>query len=384
MKNYLLGAVILFCSASCNVASAQTWTRTSAPTNAWTAVAASADGTRLVAVGNRFIYTSTNYGLTWISNSAPITSWLSVASSADGTKLASVANSVYTNSGTVWTLAFTPGSPGNQQAAGAIASSADGTKLVIADYLLFTPSIYTSTNAGATWLNVISSPSPPWDAVASSADGNYLLAARANNISSSIYTSTNAGTSWVSNNVSSVPFIWTSLASSANGSVLLAAAAPLFLVSTNAGTNWTYAGYAGLAINKVACSTNGNVWFGVSSNNGQIYSSLNAGAGWITNNAPRTNWIAIAVSKDGNRAVAATASGGIYTLLPPPLSISNANNKVSLVWTTNEIGFGLQQNTNLVAANWVAVTNEPVAANTFYQVSLPATNHPQFFRLAAP
>jgi hypothetical protein len=208
MKNYLLGAVILFCSASCNVASAQTWTRTSAPTNAWTAVAASA---------------STNYGLTWISNSAPITSWLSVASSADGTKLASVANSVYTNSGTVWTLAFTPGSPGNQQAAGAIASSADGTKLVIADYLLFTPSIYTSTNAGATWLNVISSPSPPWDAVASSADGNYLLAARANNISSSIYTSTNAGTSWVSNNVSSVPFIWTSLASSANGSVLLAA-----------------------------------------------------------------------------------------------------------------------------------------------------------------
>jgi hypothetical protein len=78
------------------------------------------------------------------------------------------------------------------------------------------------------------------------------------------------------------------------------------------------------------------------------------------------------------------ASGGIYTLLPPPLSISDANNKVSLFWTTNEIDFGLQQNTNLAAANWVAVTNEPVVANTFYQVSLPATNHPQFFRLVAP
>jgi hypothetical protein len=384
MIKFSIWAAIFFCSAKCDFASAQTWTRTSAPTNAWTAVAASADGTRLVAVGNRFIYTSANYGLTWISNSAPTVSWLSVASSADGAKLAAVANSVYTNSGTVWTLAFTPGSPGNQQAAGAIASSADGTKLVIADYLLFTPFIYTSTNAGATWLGEISSPSPPWDAVASSADGNYLAAARASATSSAIYTSTNAGTSWVSNNVSSVPFLWTSLASSANGGNLLATAPPLFLASTNAGSNWTFVASAPLAINKVACSTNGNVWFGVSSNSGQIYSSLNAGVGWITNNAPRTNWIAIAVSKDGNRAVAAVAGGGIYTLLPPALSISNADNKVSIFWTTNEIGFGLEQNTNLAAANWIAVTNEPVAVNTLYQVSLPVTNHPQFFRLAAP
>jgi hypothetical protein len=138
------------------------------------------------------------------------------------------------------------------------------------------------------------------------------------------------------------------------------------------------------AISKIACSTNGNVWFGAGTNNGQIYSSLTAGAGWITNNAPRTNWIAIAVSKDGNRAVAAVAGGGIYTLLPPPLSITAATNKVSIFWTTNEIGFGLQQNTNLATANWVAVTNDPVIANAFYQVSLPATNHPQFFRLAAP
>ena len=384
MKNFMFWAAILFCSAKCDFASAQSWTRTSAPTNAWTAVAVSADGTRLVAVGNRFIYTSTNYGLTWISNSAPTISWLSVASSADGAKLAAVANSVYTNSGTVWTLAFSPGSPGNQQAAGAIASSADGTKLVIADYLLFTTLIYTSTNAGATWLSVISSPSAPWVAVASSADGNHLAAARTSATSGAIYTSTNAGASWVSNNVSSFPFPWTSLASSANGSVLLAAAPPLFLASTNAGSNWTFVADAPLAINKVACSTNGNVWFGVSSNSGQIYSSLNAGAGWITNNAPRTNWSAIAVSKDGNRAVAAVSGGGIYTLQPPPLIINAITNQISIFWTTNEIGFGLQQSTNLTTANWVAVTNDPVVTNAFYQVSLPATNRQQFFRLAAP
>src|SRR5580700_11032028 len=58
----------------------------------WNAVAISADGSRVVAVNNYAIYTSTNYGFTWIPNSAPNNvGWLSVASSADGTKLVAAA-----------------------------------------------------------------------------------------------------------------------------------------------------------------------------------------------------------------------------------------------------------------------------------------------------
>jgi hypothetical protein len=69
----------------------QNWTLTSAPTNGWFSVASSADGTKLVAVGNPSIYTSTDSGTTWMLASAPANSYSSVASSADGTKLVAAA-----------------------------------------------------------------------------------------------------------------------------------------------------------------------------------------------------------------------------------------------------------------------------------------------------
>ena len=67
----------------------QSWTLTSAPTNWWYSVASSADGTKLVAVGNPSIYTSTNSGATWMLANAPANSYSSVASS-DGTKCVAV------------------------------------------------------------------------------------------------------------------------------------------------------------------------------------------------------------------------------------------------------------------------------------------------------
>src|SRR5688572_25198230 len=70
----------------------QTWIRTSAPTNSWRSIAASADGIRLMAVsggnlGVGLIYASTNSGITWNATSAPDKYWSTLASSADGTKL---------------------------------------------------------------------------------------------------------------------------------------------------------------------------------------------------------------------------------------------------------------------------------------------------------
>src|SRR5580658_1852106 len=102
---FTFGATCCVWLAALPPASAQSWSLTSARTNLWTSVAISAVGTRLVAVGNSFIYTSTNYGSTWVSNNAPNVLWTSVASSADGTKLvATGGGAVYTNSGTTWTF----------------------------------------------------------------------------------------------------------------------------------------------------------------------------------------------------------------------------------------------------------------------------------------
>jgi hypothetical protein len=65
------------------------WAQHSPPLQAFTSLASSADGTRLV-VSSRgngsggSIFVSTNSGLNWTSTTAPVSNWVSVASSADG------------------------------------------------------------------------------------------------------------------------------------------------------------------------------------------------------------------------------------------------------------------------------------------------------------
>jgi len=66
----------------------QTWTPTAAPATNWSALACSADGSRLAAaVFHGPIYISTNSGMNWAVSSAPVTNWSAVASSADGSRL---------------------------------------------------------------------------------------------------------------------------------------------------------------------------------------------------------------------------------------------------------------------------------------------------------
>jgi hypothetical protein len=166
---------------------------------------------------------------------------------------------------------------------------------------------------------------------------------------------------------------------------VLATATPLLFASANAGTSWAQVLNVPGPVNRIACSTNGNLWFAVSSNNAQIYSSPNAGATWITNNSDAVNWSAIAVSADGKRGVATSANGGIY-VLRFPLNATRATTNVSLFWPTNYavFGFGPEQNTNLAGTNWHAVTTTPTVNNANYQVTLPATNRQLFFRLSSP
>lgn len=148
-----------------------TWSSGGSPSGSWTSVAASADGTKMMAAENGGIYTSTNCGATWTATGAPVEPWSSLACSADGIHLISSGSATYvsTNFGGAWRLA----SPQT----GKVASSADGTKLVIAG-----SSIYTSSDSGLTWTHNLAPGS--WTSVASSADGSELLA---NNQSSGIW-----------------------------------------------------------------------------------------------------------------------------------------------------------------------------------------------------
>jgi hypothetical protein len=72
--------------------SGTTWTQTSAPSNYWTSVASSADGSKLMAAAGFYtptgpILTSTNFGVTWTTNNVPFQNWAAVTMSADGNKL---------------------------------------------------------------------------------------------------------------------------------------------------------------------------------------------------------------------------------------------------------------------------------------------------------
>lgn len=117
----------------------------------WRAVAASADGSKLVAAeyGGQ-LYTSIDYGATWIPRES-VRNWSSVASSADGSKLvAASSEAIYmsTTSGTSWVPCPANGSLG-------VSISSDGAKLVaVASYGVFPSKMYTSYDSGSNWTSV--------------------------------------------------------------------------------------------------------------------------------------------------------------------------------------------------------------------------------------
>ena len=162
----------------------------------------------------------------------------------------------------------------------------------------------------------------------------------------------------------------------------MAAASSPYGVFTNSGTAWSSAGipFGG----PVACSGDGSTLV-VGVANGPIYSLGNAGQNWTSNSAPVTNWTGIASSWDGTRMLASVGGGNVYTFPARPLlTLSNSGSSISLLWPTNAIGFGLEQNSNLTTGAWIAVTNVPTVTSTQYQVILDPTNGNSFYRLLNP
>ena len=392
---------------------AQNWTLTSAPQDAWTSVASSADGTKLVAVSyNQLqsypfvggaIYISMDSGITWTGRSGARNGdegWVSVASSADGTRLVAASDwwdgtvwngTIYTstNSGTAWVPTSAPTPP--QALWSSVACSADGTKLVAVDNR--NPWIYASTNAGASWSsNAVPTNQPlNWSSIASSSDGTKLIAAGGG----SIYASTDSGSNWMQ---TSAPVQrWRCVASSSDGGKLAAVyvgpkvQGGAIYVSTDSGANWTQTSAPILHWGSIASSVDGTKLVAATDDQGPIgaYISQDSGTTWI----PTTPNVGgpVASSADGGKVAAAGGFTGfsgyaIYTLRSPPmpwLSLKPSGSNAVLSWTIPSMDFTLQQNSDLATTNWTDVATPAVLnlTNLQNQVIVSPINGNIFYRL---
>ena len=383
--------------------SAQTWTQTTASSNSWSSIACSADGSKLVAVGNSSspIYISTNYGATWTPNSTTTNNWLHVASSADGTKLfaASGPSQTYlsTNGGSTWYNGYAV--PGTGGQISCIASSADGSKLFFTTEIAGGGILYFSTNAGLPFRRMISA--PPLTSVACSADGTKLFGGGI----FTTYISTNSGSSWVTNYSDIQGGSWV-VASSADGTKL--AAAVNFgngdiITSTDGGTTWVtntvpqLSWWQGISVSADGTHLVAAAWNGSDPQTGPIYTSTNSGLTWISNNVPNQTWQGLACSADGNEFVAVSEDNGNGIGSPgtgqiwisqsqpvPQLNLTPSPFDLTLAWTVPSTNFILQQSADLIS--WADVTDSPVLiyTNLQNQVTLSPTNSAAFYRLTTP
>ncbi len=99
-----------------------------------------------------------------------------------------------------------------------------------------------AVESGVAWTCQTTNRERKWVCVASSANGNKLIAGQANG---SLYTSTDAGMTWLMlpGAVFGVPSDWSSVASSADGTILVAAGLDTrVMTSTNSGVTWSFRG----------------------------------------------------------------------------------------------------------------------------------------------
>ena len=299
-----------------------TWKRAADADRYWSAVASSADGTKLVAAeGERslwsagnvpgLLYTSNDSGLTWTPSTTTPQYWASVASSAKAeVRVAAERNGyIYTSiDGGEW-------NPVEVDADGAprhwysVASSGSGQYLVAMG-----DETYTSDNKGRTWTKQ-DSPSWAWARVASSEDGKNLVAAAP---FSPIYISTNYGGTWTENGPEG---FWLSVASSADASQLVALDLGGQIHISRMGGAWEpYGLQRNAAFPSVASSADGKTLVVVGVDQlGEagyaaypIYTSSDYGAEW-KEREPRLMLTSVASSADGSKLVATEYYGGIYT-----------------------------------------------------------------------
>jgi photosystem II stability/assembly factor-like uncharacterized protein len=253
----------------------------------------------------------------------------------------------------------------------ALAPSADGSKLFAASY----GGIYSSTNSGSTWIAL---PLPfqlrsPYLRVASSAYGDKLVLA---SFGTNIFTSINSGATWITNYVTSENWAWTSVASSADGNELFAANAHQvapgisFFGSTNSGMTWFVSARPARGegdFRGVVMSPDGSK---LSEANAWIYTSIDDGATWTSNNVALGSWSSVAMSADGTKLIAAANPGGIST-----------STDSGMTWTSNNVPdaswysvASSVDGSKLVAVGTVGIYTSLNAGATWVSNNVPGTS----------
>jgi hypothetical protein len=221
----------------------------------------------------------------------PMRAWLAAAASADGSKLIAAA-------GSYKGLNFVVHGFSNEDKV--------GIEQWYKEFVVGTDNLYTSSDAGSTW---VARESPrKWIAVASSADGSRLLAAE---VGGRLYTSADSGITWTPRESNR---LWIAVSSSADGRRLAAAAmAGQIYISNDAGATWAPRATQGYW-RSIASSADGTTLVAATSMfdgkmivpglKGFIYVSTDSGVTWTPRSA-EGNWFSVAVSADGQKMVAA-------------------------------------------------------------------------------
>lgn len=353
---------------------------TRASSRAWTGVASSSDGTKLVAVvNNDYIYTSTDSGTTWTqrdpSGTSTAKNWSAVASSSDGTKIVATTNGdhifVSTDSGATWTQR------GSQAVWSAVASSSNGNVLVA---VVYGGTRYVSTDGGVIWG---SQGSTKYHTGVSISSNSAILAISSKLVSSNIggiFVSTGSDTNGTNlgsqmdsktksdthgGSISGNNLMWSGVAVSGDGTKIIGVVnggyiytAP-YVTPTDGGTTETWAWTSRMtdetrAWSAVASSSDG-VNLVATVNGGQIYTSTDSGVTWTARDSSRT-WSAVAMSSTsqtrGYKMVATVNSGLIYTSTNSGVSCLLKNTKIKVLIDDVESDINIQ---NLTKHNYVKV-----------------------------
>ncbi|MEZ5386335.1 MAG: protein kinase [Prosthecobacter sp.] len=285
----------------------------------WFAVASSADGNKLLAAAPGSVHMSADSGATWKSVGLA-GQWRAAASSADGSRLAvaGVNTSIFTSTdaGATWTEC-----PSGVHEWSSLACSADGMQIV-AVRMQYDPGgipIHISKDGGATWTPK-SAGGEWWSSVASSADGTHLLAvSNGYNVGGHIHVSHDSGDTWIKR-MTDRQRRWSSVASSADGTRLVAVdegfvdgEAGRIYTSADSGETWVPTGPV-QPWGAVASSASGHRLLATVGRTrdddrraGEIHVSTNFGESWEAQEAPQV-WNSAASSADGTHLVAAGLS----------------------------------------------------------------------------
>ena len=240
-------------------------TSANAGVRAWSSIASSADGMKLVAgTDDGNIFRSTDGGVTWPTSTYFVnTSWNLLSSSADGKKILAHDS----RSGDLWL----------------------------------------STDSGASWTDIPDTAGWVWDTIKVSANGNKFIAA--DDMDCNIWTSSD-GLSWTEN--STAGSCWNNLVSSDDGSKLAISdeSNGSIWTSNDGGSYWVEnVNTSGYFLSSISSDSTGTK-LSATGNNGHVYTSINSGGTWV-DRTPSSGgtWLKVLESSDGTKLFVMKSDG---------------------------------------------------------------------------